>query len=117
MMSVSSAIDINYIWPICGVLIIINWAHILWSFQLDLLDPKLRDYAETGKVEGNKNANKSVIIGLVMGLVTGVIAILLLYEDVTIGWYKIVFISLAFLLFRIFLFVKNLRVFFKRIEY
>ncbi len=117
LMSISSAITIPYIWETCAVMIVANWAHILWSFQLDILNPKLRDYAETGKADGNVNANKSVKIGMMMALIVGLIAMLLLYDAMDIAWYKIILIALAFFGLRLFLFVKNLRVYFKRIEY
>ena len=117
LMSISKAITIEYIWPICLVMVLINWSHILWSFQLDLINPRLRDYAETGKTDGNPNANKSVIIGLVMSLIVGAIAILLLFDSLDISWYKIILLALAFFGLRLFLFIKNLKVLFKRIEY
>ena len=117
LMTISSVITIAHIWPICAVMILINWSHILMSFQYDLLNPKLRDYAESGKIDNNPNANKSVISGLLLGILIGAIVIFLLYEDLSLGWYKIVSIALGFFIFRLFLFVKNLRVFFKRIEY
>ena len=116
-MTLSNAVYINYIWPICAVMILTNWSHILMSFQLDLLNPKLRDYAESGKTDNNPNANKSVLYGLFVGLIAGVLTIFLLNEDLSLGWYKIVAVALGFFVLRLYLFVKNLRVFFKRIEY
>ncbi len=117
LLSISTSITIPFIWETCAIMILINWSHIIWSFQLDLLNPKLRDYAETGKVDGNTNANKSVMLGLFMALIVGFVTILLLHESIEVGWYKLVFVAIAFLILRLFLFVKNLRVFFKRIEY
>jgi len=117
LMSISTAITIPYIWETCAIVILFNWAHILWSFQMDLLNPKLRDFAETGKIDGNINANKSVKLGLLLSLLIGLLAVFLLNESMELGWYKIVFIAVGFLVLRLFLFVKNLKVFFKRIEY
>ena len=117
LMSISKVVTIDYIWPICLIMSIINWSHILWSFQLDIINPRLRDYAETGKIDGNPNANKSVIIGLLMSVIIGVITILLMFDAIDISWYKLILIALAFFGLRLFLFVKNLRVLFKRIEY
>jgi len=117
LMTISNAVTIQNIWPICAIMILVNWSHILMSFQFDLLNPKLRDYAESGKTDNNPNANKSVLVGLLIGIIIGALAIFLLNEDMILGWYKIVTIALAFFILRLYLFVKNLRVFFKRIEY
>ncbi len=117
MMSVSQAVTIQHTWLIFLTIALANFSHILWSFQLDITNPRLRDYAESGKLDGNPNVNKSVRIGLLIGLVFGIFSIILLNENMTIGWVKIICIALALLIFRLLLFVKNLKVFFKRIEY
>ena len=52
-----------------------------------------------------------------LAILIGAIAIFLLNEDLSLGWYKLVAVALGYFIFRLFLFVKNLQVFFKRIEY
>ena len=99
-----------------AVLILINWGHILWSFQLDIVNPKLRDYAETGRLD-NANTSFSMTLALIISIVMGVIALLLFIDNLDVAWVKIILIAAAFFALRFYFLIINLKAYFKRIEY
>lgn len=99
-----------------AVLILINWAHIMWSLQLDIVSPKLREYSETGRVEGS-NVGLSMSLGLIITLVMGLVSLLLLIDDLSSAWFKIILIAIAFFVIRAYFLILNVKAYFKRIEY
>ena len=98
------------------ILILINWAHIMWSLQLDIVSPRLRDYAETGRVEGS-NVGLSMTLGLIITLVMGVLTLFLMIDDMASAWLKIILIALGFFILRFYFLNINIKAYFKRIEY
>jgi hypothetical protein len=105
------------LWLTFAVVILVNSGHILWSFQIDLLAPKLSDYASTGSLSNNKNISKSIVIGIVLSLLFGVGAGLMLIEDYTTGWIRIILLALAFFLARLYLFKNHVQYYFSDIEF
>lgn len=101
------------------IFIAVSFAHILWSFQLDILKPYFNAYIITGNMNNNKNVGRSVFIGLGLSLAFAGIAIFFfLNGDVSTGgaWLRLILCAIGLLAFRFILFVVNLRVYFKRIE-
>ena len=105
------------IWLMFVVVILVNSGHILWSFQIDLLNPKLSDYAATASLSNNENVSKSIIIGLVLSIIFGGISAFLLIEDYVTGWIRIILIALVFFVVRFYLFSNFLKVYFREIEF
>ncbi|MCK7484881.1 MAG: hypothetical protein MZU97_04535 [Bacillus subtilis] len=93
------------IWLTFLTVILVNSGHILWSFQIDLLAPKLSDYASTGSLSNNSNISKSIVIGIVkLSLqVRAPARPLMLIEDYTTGWIRIVLLAIVFFLARLYL--------------
>lgn len=116
ILSVSNIMSSEMIIGIFAVLILINWGHILWSFQLDIVNPRLRDYAETGRLD-NANTSFSMTLALIISVVMGAIALLLFIDNVEIAWTKIILIAVAFFALRFYFLIINLKAYFKRIEY
>ncbi len=113
---ISNVMSSTMILGVFIVLILLNWAHILWSFQLDIVNPKLRDYAETGRLE-NSNTSFSMTLALIISIVMGVIALLLFIDNINIAWTKIIAIAISFFVLRFYFLIINLKAYFKRIEY
>lgn len=105
------------IWLLFLFVILVNSGHILWSFQIDLLAPKLSDYAATGSITNNQNVSKSLSIGLWLSLFFGVISIFAFVFAKDIGWYIMIGLAIVFLLFRLFTFHTYLKAYFDDIEY
>jgi len=105
------------IWLMFAVVVLVNSGHILWSFQIDLMNPKLADYAATASLSNNENISKSIVIGLVLSLLFGGISAFLLIEDYATGWIRIVMIAAVFFIARFYLFSNFLKVYFQEIEF
>ena len=91
---------------------------VLWSFQLDVRRPQFLEYASKGSagVVDNPNVGKATLFGFLAATLAGVLTLLLLYDDYTTGWIRILGIAAGFMLARLFLFYRNLQVYFHEIE-
>lgn len=98
------------------VIVSLNTAHVFWSFQYDLLEPNLSDYALTGNLNNNKNMGRSMFTGVLMAVGFAFIGAFFLFENFTAGWIRLLVISIGFLILRTVLLLWNMKVYFKRIE-
>jgi len=103
--------------PMMVTVLILNFSHILWSLQIDILSPHLAEYASTGSLSGNPNVQKSVTIGFAMSLVFGVIFIGLCYLVPDKAWLIIIGLAGLFLCYRLFSFINFLGAYFGDIEF
>jgi len=103
--------------PMMVTVLILNIAHILWSFQMDVLNPHLAEYASSGSLSGNPNVQKSVTMGFAMSLVFGVIFIVLCFLLPSKAWLIIISLSVFFFAYRLFSFINFLGAYFGDIEF
>ena len=91
---------------------------ILWSFQLDVRRPLFSEYASKGSsgVVDNPNVGLATLIGFIVATIAGAFTLLMLYDDYITGWIRIVAAAAAFCIARIYLFYRNLHVYFREIE-
>lgn len=118
-MSTEYSLDIKPVDIVLMVLTIvfISLGNILWSFQLDITNPKVNDYAVKGDaVVDNPNIAKALVIGFIFSTVIGVVSLLLLIDNYKTGWLRIVLIAAAFFLMRLYLYTSNLKVYFNEIQ-
>lgn len=99
-------------------LLLFDFAHLFWSFQLDLLDPHILDFSVRGNSASNPNVGKSMGVGLLMALFLCLFCVFFFLKEGWMGgWIRILCAAVFFCLLRLVLFMANLRVYFKRIEY
>jgi ABC-2 type transport system permease protein len=98
-------------------IIIVNSGHIFMSFQIDILSPKLSDYAATGSLSNNVNVSKSLTYGLTISIMFGILAVILFIFAESIGWYVMIGLGVCFMLYRIVSFQAHLKAYFIDIEY
>ena len=99
-------------------LLLFDFAHLLWSFQFDLLDPHILDFAVRGTSASNPNVGRSVGIGLLTALILCLFCVFFFLKEGWMGgWIRVLCVAVAFCAVRLVLFTANLRVYFKRIEY
>ena len=95
----------------------ISLGNILWSFQIDLLNPKINDYAVKGDaVVDNPNIAKALIIGFLISTLVGVVTLLLLIDNYNTGWIRAIVLSYAYFFVRLFLYNGYLKVYFNDIH-
>ena len=112
-------IENNMLWWMMLASILVNAAMILWSLQIDIMNPKLREYASSGDTSGMNNASKSILIGVIVAVVfTAIVAItLVVLGNVDLTWIIIISVAALFLLARLYLFISHLKYVFPYIEY
>lgn len=99
------------------LLIVLTTGHILWSFQLDIVNPQILQYATKGnEVVNNPNVAKSVVIGFVISLLAGVAILLMFLENYVSGWIRVMLLAFAFAFFRLYLLNDNVKVYFNEIQ-
>lgn len=95
------------------VFLLIDYGHIMWSFQLDLRNPQIKDVSLFGKVSNKENIVRSITIGLIFSVVFGLLAILL----PLVGLMPLLYImAVMFALWRLVIFAASLRSYFYDIE-
>ena len=100
-----------------GIILPVSLGNILWSFQIDLLNPKINDYAVKGDaVVDNPNIAKALLVGFLISTLMGVLNLLLLIDDYASGWARVYAIGYAYFLIRFYLYRSNLRVYFNDIQ-
>ena len=100
-----------------GIILPVSLGNILWSFQIDLLNPKINDYAVKGDaVVDNPNIAKALVFGFLISTIIGAVTLLLLIDNYASGWARIYAIGYAFLLVRLYLYKNYLKVYFNDIQ-
>ncbi|MGD9910104.1 MAG: hypothetical protein AB7U79_05830 [Candidatus Izemoplasmatales bacterium] len=109
--------DKTTIWLIFTFAFFFNASQILWSFQLDVVSPKLSEYASTGSLSENTNIRQSLTNGFMISLFFTLGSILLLLLFPKEAWYVMIGVSLSWFLFRLKNFHDYLEAYFIDIEY
>ena len=100
-----------------GIILPVSLGNVLWSFQIDLLNPKINDYAVKGDaVTDNPNIAKALLFSFLISAIFGAVILLLLIDAYASGWARIYAIGYAFLLFRFYLYRNYLKVYFNDIQ-
>ena len=99
--------------------LLVNAGLVLWSFQIDIMNPKLREYATSGDTSSMNNAGKSILIGLIVSVIYTVLVLLLLLDtdNMIANWSVIIALCVAFFGARLYLFISHLKYIFPNIEY
>ncbi|MBI9010176.1 MAG: hypothetical protein JEZ05_09150 [Tenericutes bacterium] len=109
--------NVTDIWLLFVFAFIFNASQIFWSFQIDILNPKLSDYAATGSLSNNDNIAKTLSNGLVAAFVFTMIAIISFMLFKAIAWIILIVIMFLWLVFRFWSFKTYLDAYFADIEY
>ena len=109
----------NLLWLMMIAVLLINAGLIFWSFQIDIMNPKLREYASNGDTSSFNNAAESIKVGLIVSLVFAVLFLIFMMSDVseTVLWVEVIGIAFVFLIARAYLFRSYLRNIFPDIEF
>lgn len=105
------------IWLLFIFAFFFNASQILWSFQIDILNPKLSDYAATGSLSNNDNIAKALSNGFAVSVVFTMLSILLFVFFKPIAWFVLIAIAIVWLLFRFWSFRTCIDAYFVDIEY
>ncbi len=112
--------NLTSLWMMLVTVLIINVGLVFWSFQIDIMNPNLREYASNGDSSSVKNESLSIMVGLIMSTIFVILTLLILMDkngSFAWNWFRIIGLSLAFLVTRTYLFVSYLKNVFPDIEY
>lgn len=119
----ATGINTSDLWLMFVLFILVNAGHILWSFQLDIRNSELNEYASTGSLAEHKNIKDSITIGFVVAICFALVRFCLFFGDNygspftnMVVWIKLILIAIVFFLSRLYLFRANLDVYFDEIE-
>ena len=84
--------------------------HLLWSAEMDYMNPKVELYAEVGgAISINPNEAKSSALAFILSFLFAYLVFFFVGQSVTDGFYRVLIVSALFLLARIVLFVRKIR--------
>lgn len=101
-----------------GILILfVSLGQIFWSFQMDINNPKINDYATKGDaVVDNPNVARAIIMSFIVATLFGFLTLILLLDHYTTGWIRVLVIAVAFFVARLYLYQSNLKAYFDEIQ-
>ena len=89
-------------------------SHIVWSGEIDFLNPKPNIFKTEGASAVNPNEIKSTVLTFLMSAITfGILMFFMLVDMNKMVWFKLALVSLGFLAVRIYLFIIKARTLFK----
>lgn len=106
------------LWIVFIYVMLIEVGLLLWSIQLDIVNPKLREFANTGNKAEIKNSSSSILIGLLFSVIFSALLIILFITrlpTLVIGAILIV-AALIFVGFRFYFLIQYRNAFFEDIQ-
>ena len=92
------------------ILFFIYAGHLLWSAELDYMNPQDKLYAETGAGNiSNPNETISSILGMIIAAVIGFLTYFFLDDNNSLAMLKIMLIALVFFIARVFFFIARVK--------
>ena len=88
-------------------------AHLLWCAELDIMNPQSEQYATIGTDFNNPNETKALVLSLIISALGAFLFYFLAPTGVISSFIKIMLISLAFLIVRIYLFFIRVKLYYK----
>ena len=88
-------------------------AHMLYSAELDLMNPQAEIYAAVGSTESNPNETKSTVSAFIVSFVTAAALLFLLIEGEAGTYIKLALVGIAVLIYRAWLFFTKIRLYYK----
>ena len=98
---------------IVAAVAMIYLAHMLYSAQLDLMNPQNELYASVGSSESNPNETKSTLWAFLISFVVAVAVFFLLTEKSGRVYEKLFFVALAVFAYRVRMFFSMLKLYYK----
>ena len=87
--------------------------HLLWSAELDIMNPQISQYASTGTHTNNPNEVKSTIYVFLLSVLFAALTFFLIGEGVLTFWIKALVLGLAFFAMRLYFYIMKIKVYYK----
>ena len=111
-------IDLGYLWTVYMAVLLVDLGLILWSIQLDILNPHMKEFANSQNRGDIKNFSTSILIGIVVSVIFAVIMIIAFGSttNVLISAAILILVALLFDGGRIYLLINYMNAYFHDIE-
>lgn len=103
-------------------ILFLHIGHMFYSAMLDVMNPLNEQYATIGTTVDNPNENKSTALAFILSFLYAIVAYKLLSEaslynnDLTVGFVKLLFISVLFFTSVLTLFLKRIKAYYYEIQ-
>ena len=97
---------------LAAVIMFIGFAHLLWSIEMDVMNPQNEQYATVGVSFDNPNERNSTIIGFLISALVAFCMYFIMSEGQTKAIFKIALVALAFLGARAYLLLTRIRLYY-----
>lgn len=87
--------------------------HLLWSAEMDLMNPQYAQYATFASQTNNPNENKSTILCFLLSFLVAGGTLFLSLESVASAWIKVSLVGLVLLVFKAWSYFIKIKVFYK----
>ena len=86
--------------------------HMMWSAEMDLMNPQNEQYATTGEVNNNPNERKSTILAFLISFLVFGLSLFFFMERAKFAWLKIAIMGLVFAVSRIYFYFAKIKVYY-----
>ena len=106
------------LWIVYLVVLIVSFGVMMWSIQLDINKPKLKEYANSEKRSDVSNFNTSIGIGVGVGVIFSAIMILVFLFNIPLIIQGIILLGIAsvFTIIRLYFLIGFTKAYFSDIE-
>ncbi len=87
--------------------------HLMWSAELDIMNPQYRQYQTTGEHSNNPNDVRSLIYTLLMSAMFAFLTYFFISENFSNAFYKVLLFAIAFFALRLWLYINKVKVYYK----
>lgn len=94
-------------------LLCIYTGHMLYSVELDVMNPQTERYQTEDINLNNPNDIKSVVVAFILSTLIAFVTYFFISENMYTVWYKVFAISIIYIAYRIYLFVNKINVYYK----
>ena len=88
-------------------------SHLVWSAEMDFMNPQTQHYQTTGTHTNNPNEVKSTLFSFVLSLIFALLAFFFLSKTPKTVWLKLSLMAIAFCALRVYLYIIKIKVYFK----
>ena len=109
---------LGLLWIVYAISIIVSFAVMMWSIQLDIEKPKLKEYAASEKRSDVANFTTSISIGIAVAVVISLMMIVVFLIDISVPVKAMIlgFTAIVFALLRLYFLISYTKAYFKDIE-
>ena len=92
--------------------IFVGFAHLLWSLEMDVMNPQNEQYATVGMSFDNPNERNSTIIGFLVSALAAAFVYFIMSEGQTLAFVKLAIVTFVFFAARVFLLFDRVRLYY-----